>query len=239
MLFNLIKSDPDILRPNTEVHSIFGIFPGSIWNGGGISVSGSVSRQKIQSIITSYNEVYNIPLAFTFTNQNLNQMQYYDTYSNIIAEEGHNGKNYIIVADPHLEEYLRKNYPNYKYCRSIIAAKDKPYILDDSYDLSVMRRNKNNDWNYLEQIPLEDRTHIEFLCNDPCPDDCPRLYTHYKDYARAQSRLDECGFGIECTQLQKKGKFQFHHLTSLQTYISREMIDEQYLPLGFNKIKCY
>ena len=41
----------------------------------------------------------------------------------------------------------------------------------------------NNNWEYLETIPEDKRGKIEFLCTDPCPDNCPRIYTHYKNFA--------------------------------------------------------
>ena len=76
-------------------------------------------------------------------------------------------------------EYLRKNYPNYKYYRSIIAAKDIAYNTEN-YHMSVVNRNWVNDFKKLNSIPVEQRDKIEIICNDVCIDDCPRTYEHYK-----------------------------------------------------------
>ena len=227
---------PEIFIPNTEIACIYGNFPGSIWNGGGMNFGGQFTRNEIQEMIDFYNHVLHIPLRFTFTNPLIDERHLNDVYGNIIAECGHNGMNEILTSSVILENYLREKYPNYKYGRSIIAAREEPIDLSDKYFLSVLRRRLNNNWEYLDTIPLELRHKVEFLCTDPCPDNCPRLYTHYRDFARAQLELNptpECA----CTMGAVKGVFQYHYSKTLETHISREMIDKEYLPRGFNQFK--
>lgn len=241
IIVKMKKDHPEVFYPNTEISAIFGNFPACIWNGGGVLTSGSMTRNEIEDIIGHFNYELNLPLRFTFTNVFCTENQTFDTYANIIAECGNNGKNQILVVNGTLEKYLREHYKNYKYCRSIIAARDIPYSLHGpfgDYFLSVMRRNCNNDWEYLDTIPIEDRTHIEFLCTDPCPDNCPRLYTHYRDFARCQSEFKELDESTKCSMWDVKGEFLYHFLThNLKTYISRDMIDNEYLPKGFNEFK--
>lgn len=233
------KKYPDILYPNTEIYSIFGIFPGSIWNGGGFTTNGAVSRETIEEIIKFYNEELNVSLSFTFTNPILEEKHYYDTYSNLIAELGNNGKNIILVSDTKFESYLRKNYPNYRYVRSIIATENDFYSLESpygKYDMSVLARRKNNDWEYLNSIPMEDRSKIEILCNERCINNCPNAYNHYRTMAEAQLQLKDRDSSELC---QYQGIFSHKDMKDKSTsYISRSMIDEIYLPKGFNKFKC-
>lgn len=240
--FSLSTEYPEILYPNTEIYTIFGIFPGCIWCGGRGTFGGQATRWQMEDMINYYNEELEIPLTFTFTNPLLEEKHYYDTYGNIIAELGNNNKNKILVSDLEFEHYLRTNYPNYKYCRSIIASEEKPYALSSpygEYEISVLKRRKNNDWNYLDTIPQEDRASIEFLCNDPCPDNCPRIYTHYLDLAKGQLMLTNQVDGWNCTMGQVQGIFRHHYSTTqLKTYITREAIDKLYLPRGFCKFKC-
>lgn len=236
---NLKAEAPYIFLPNSEIASVFGIFPGAIWNGGGMSFGGQKiwTREEMKSIIEYYNFELHIPLRFTFTNPLLAQEHVYDTFCNVIAECGHNGYNEILVVSPILEAYLRERYPNYKYCRSIIGTREIPCDLSDKYDLTVMRRIKNNDWEFLEQIPQEKRHKVEFLCTDPCPDNCPRLYTHYRDFARGTLEFSTSDESQRCNMFEVKGRFKHHYTTGLKTYISREMIDNEYLPRGFNQFK--
>lgn len=239
----LISQDhPEVLLPDTELYTLFGNFPSCIWDGGRYSVGGSVPKSVIKEIIEFYNIKLNVSLTFTFTNPLLEKKHCDDLYSNIIAECGNNGHNSILITNPILEEYLRNNYKNYKYCRSILAAEEKPYSLTSdygTYDISVLRRSNNNNWSYLRTIPLEDRPHIELLCNDPCPDDCPRIYTHYKDFGKAQLELDDKAPNLNCTMRKIQGTFVYNYTkTKVKSYISREMIDNIYLPNGFCKFKC-
>lgn len=227
----------DFLLPNTGIACVYGNFPSCIWNGGGINVNGSWTKPQIQELIEFYNYGLHIPLRFTFTNPLIDERHLNDTYSNMIAECGHNGMNEILTSSPVLEKYLREKYPKYKFCRSIIGARDQAVDFSDKYYLSVCQRRMNNNWEFLESIPEEKRHKIEFLCTDPCPDNCPRLYTHYRDFARAQLEYlpgtPECA----CSMNEVKGIFSHKYMHGLETYISREMIDKDYLPRGFNQFK--
>lgn len=236
-LVDLKQEASDFWRPNTEIACVYGNFPSCIWNGGGLNVSGSWNRRDIMALIEFYNYTLRIPLRFTFTNPLIDERHLHDCYANMIAECGHNGMNEILTSSTILEKYLREKYPNYKYCRSIIGARDQAIDLSDKYYLTVCQRRMNNNWEFLESIPEEQRHKVEFLCTDPCPDNCPRLYTHYRDFARAQIEYlpgtPECA----CSMNDIKGAFSHKYLHTLQTYISREKIDSEYLPRGFNQFK--
>ena len=241
-LAQIIQETPDVLLPNTELYTLFGVFPGCIWNGGGVSIGGNILRDQVEDTIMYYNEELNIPLTFTFTNPILEEKHYYDTYCNMIAEVGNNGKNAILVSNLEFEKYLRENYKNYRYCRSILASENIPYTLDGpygKYDISVMKRGNNNNWEYLNTIPMEDRSSIELLCNDPCIDNCPRIYSHYSDMARAQLEYSTQVEGLQCSIDPELRHFLYKYIKSeLTSYISRDMIDKEYLPKGFCKFKC-
>ena len=55
----------------------------------------------------------------------------------------------------------------------------------ENYYQIVLPRRKVKDFDFLNSISKENRDKFELLCNDPCPVTCPRLYTHYKDFAKA------------------------------------------------------
>lgn len=236
-LIDLSQQERDFLLPNTGIACVYGNFPSCIWNGGGINISGVWSKQDIIALIEYYNYALHIPLRFTFTNPLIDERHLSDTYANMIAECGHNGMNEILTSSIILENYLREKYPKYKFCRSIIGARDSAVDLSDKYYLSVCQRRMNNNWEFLETIPEDKRHKVEFLCTDPCPDNCPRLYTHYRDFARAQLEFSPGTPECECSMNNVKGVFVHKYLHGLETYISREMIDKDYLPRGFNQFK--
>lgn len=233
----LRRQHPEIWIPDSEIACVFGNFPSAIWNGGGVNHGGTVTREVIQDTFNFYNYELNMPLRLTFTNPLITEEHCHDIYCNIIAECGHNGKNEILTSSPVLENYLRNKYPNYKYCRSIIGAREEPIALDPKYHIEVMRRRMNNNWEFLETIPMNLRPKVEFLCTDPCPDNCPRLYTHYRDFARSQLEYSVSNPECACSMTEVKGDLPYNYTTTLETYISREMIDKEYLPRGFNQFK--
>jgi len=230
------------LLPNTEIYTIFGMFPGALWNSGAACTAGSVSSEVVKNYIDFYNNELNIPLTFNFTNKLITKEQCYDTYCNIIAELGNNGKNSILCCEGELESYLRKNYTNYTFNRSIVDSEKIPYRFSSNsgeYKISVLQRAKNNNWDFLDSIPQEYRERIEFLCNDPCPDNCPYIYAHYDRLAKKQIEMGELAPPqLECRMSGVKGDFQYLFRTTQKSYISREMIDKNYLPKGFCKFKC-
>lgn len=237
--WNVRKDHPEAFYDDTKISAIFGIFNNCIWNGGGIDWGRHYCVEAMKDIIGFYNNEMGIPIRFTFTNSLISEQECWDSYANAIVEAGHNGQNEILTVSKTLEHYLRKNYPNYGYCKSIIGAQDEPYSKDPNYKITVMQRRKNNDWDFLNQIDPLDRQRIEFLCNDPCPDDCPRLYTHYRDFARATLEHRFETPGRDCTMGHLKGDFPRHYMVNnCETYISREMIENDYYPKGFNQFKC-
>lgn len=236
MIVHMKREHPEAFYEDCRIASVFGCFRGAIWNGGSVFIGGSATRDRVQSIIDYYNYELGLPIRFTFTNSLITQEQCYDTYCNMIAECGHNGRNEILVVFPTLENYLREKYPNYKYCRSIIAAENQPYNDDPKYGLTVMQRIKNNDWEYLDKIPQDVRHKIEFLCTDPCPDNCPRLYTHYRAYARATIDM-KLNDGCACIMNQTQGPWVNHYAKTQKTYITRDQIVNEYVPRNFSQFK--
>lgn len=234
----LYREHPETIRPNTEIASIFGNFPWCVWNGGGIDRADMpFMREQIEEYVHFYNFEMKVPLRLTFTNPLISEEQLKDTYANMIAEVCHNGHNEILTSSPVLENYLREKYPNYKYCKSIIGSREVAIDLDDKYDLVVARRAVNNNWDILDTVPLEKRTSIEFLCTDPCPVDCPRIYSHYRAFARATLEYTVEEPMADCSMHKVKGPFPHNYMRQLSTTITREMIDEQYIPKGFNQFK--
>lgn len=233
-LLELQKIAPHMLYPNQGISFIYGCVPNAIWNGGSILLHQRIyHKPEVKEYIDYINNTLNLPIAWTFTNPLIGEKECYDSYCNMLAELGHNGKNYILVSSPILEKYLREHYPNYKYCRSIIVAtneKEAPLIYDNpDYEFSVLQRAYNNDFEYLKSIPEEYRHKVEILTTDRCPPNCPRIYTHYVAFANAQIKYDYKYPGIPCTQEQ--------YAEGNPLVITKQMIDEIYVPLGYTHFK--
>ena len=169
---------------NFSIKAIFGSFPSMIWNGGTI-ITGVQDLGYVKNLIQRYSNL-NIPLHLTLTNPSLTKEDCYDRWCNAVLKECYNGINKVIISSPYLEEYIRKNYPDYKIIKSIITTEeDRDYVKDlNEYDMVVLPRRLVKNFDYLNSIPEDKRNRFELLCNDPCPISCPFLYNHYKEYAK-------------------------------------------------------
>lgn len=223
------------------ISSIYGTFPNCVWNGGSCYIGGpTYSYDYMKNKIESFNEK-GIAIRIIATNPLIEAHHLHDTYANLIMDAANNGFNEVVVCSSLLEDYLRDKYPNFKYVKSILASyeENKSITLDDKYYMSCMMRAANNNWNYLDKIPPEKRHMVEFLCTDPCPDNCPRIKTHYHQMAEIQLTLGKDGnLANYCSMNQlQRGELKNNYTHSLKSYINREQIIKDYVPRGFTNFK--
>lgn len=237
-MLDLQKKYPYAFANNTEVYGFYGNFSNVIWNGGRYINFKRSTKDEIQEIFFTYNNYLKIPLRLTFTNSLITEKECYDTYSNIVAELGHNGMNEILVNSPVLEEYLRKNYPNYKYCKSITSNTPFNTELNEKYYMEVLPKYHNNNWDFLNTISTEKKSKTEILCNDNCPADCKCTYSHYADLDRATlnfqiHKKDTCRYPFTAEQTA----FLHDTMSKEHNNIPRDLIHKDYLPNGFQYFK--
>ncbi|MBO4781117.1 MAG: hypothetical protein J5522_01865, partial [Lachnospiraceae bacterium] len=107
-LIQLMKQYPEKFYEGYEVGSVYGTFPGAIWNGGR-AVFGIISKSNIQAVLDNYNNL-GVPVRFTWTNSLIEEKHLNDTYCNLIMDLANNGKNQVLVNREVLGDYLRKTY---------------------------------------------------------------------------------------------------------------------------------
>lgn len=183
-----------LFRENIEIGSIYGTFPGAIWNGGRPTTGHCDEKHMID--IINYFEKVNIPARFTFTNSVVDKSHLTDEYCNMILKIANNGKNEIIVNNPILEDYLREHYPNFKYILSTTACIrdiDKINELSEVYDYVVINYNDNKNDDFLNALVNRDK--IEIMVNELCVPNCPNRVHHYEFLAKKQLGL----VPYECT----------------------------------------
>lgn len=233
-LLNLMNDYPSRFREGYKIGSVYGTFPGAIWNGGR-AVYGTTSKADIEKLIKAYNS-RNIPVRFTWTNSLLEEKHVYDTYCNLIMEIANNGMNQVLANRPCLEEYVRKTYPKFKLIssttkrmtdlNSIIEEVQKDYflvVLD--YDL-----NHNPEvLNALEQYAGK----IEILVNEICFPNCPKRADHYKAESLSQLEFD-LQTDFKCPN--KNGVRVFTECMKRPAFISNEEI-QSYIDRGFVNFK--
>ena len=231
-LLELIQQYPIMFYDDFKIGAVFGNFPNCIWNGGGITLGRYVSSEEQKSISATFN-AFGVPLRLTMTNLLVEDSDCLDRYANYIMENLNNGFNQVLVASPILEKYIREKYPEYPIVKSILAAEHQFYDDSDKYFMSVLKKHKNDDIEFLQSIQNKDK--IEMLANETCNENCPRAYTHYLDFAQQQlyqecknDLIIDCSYNRDFCFLKAKNS----HLT-----ISREQIKEIYEPMGFKHFK--
>ena len=116
VIINLMKDYPEKFRDGYRIGSVYGTFPGAIWNGGR-AVFGITGKNDIENILKIYNS-RGIPVRFTWTNSLIEEKHLQDTYCNLIMRMADNGLNQVLVNTPVLEEYIRREYPDFKLISS-------------------------------------------------------------------------------------------------------------------------
>ncbi|MBQ1538518.1 MAG: hypothetical protein IIZ73_09415 [Ruminococcus sp.] len=257
--FNLIFSEmlkryPEYFREGVEIASVYGCFPPSLWNGGRMC-GGYCDTSFIKQVISSFNE-RGIPLRFTFTNPMLEKKHLNDGFCNMVMKLADNGLNEAIVFSPLLEEYIRKNYPNYKLTSSTCKRITDPDTLyaevEKDYHIVVIDYDLNNKFDILEKIP--DKEKCELLVNACCDPGCKMRSEHYRTIGLQQieyatfmknhpntdypiSRLNEkIPEGKKFEQCPSVGRTVFD-IQQMSTHISPDDIWNKYVPMGFSQFK--
>lgn len=182
---HLYNENREYFRNNVQIQSIFGNFPYCTWDGGrNFPFYEQVSKERIQYIKNSYN-AYNVNTRFIFTNPVLEKEDLDDRFCNLVLSLCQDDQHSEVVINSDLmKEYIQQNYPQYKIISSTtkcITNKEKALleIQDDDYYQICLDYNLNKDKDFLQTIPMQDRSKVEFLTNAICPSNCPHRKKHY------------------------------------------------------------
>lgn len=178
----LLNKYPDAFYTNRKIIEIYGNFAGSLWNGRTPDYGQRLLHNNNIKYIKNKIEDLNLNFNITFNNHLINEKDLDDPMSNMIASIFHTGNHAITVSSPILFDYLKTKYPNYKFYYSAIST-ENINLLDNQdlflkYDKILWPRKDNNNWEEINKIPLNNKSQIEFLCNDICTPFCNRII-HY------------------------------------------------------------
>lgn len=234
VIINMMKDYPDKFRDGYRIGSAYGTFPGAIWNGGR-AVFGITGKSDIQSVLKIYNS-RGIPVRFTWTNSLIEEKHVHDTYCNLIMQLADNGLNQVLVNAPVLEEYIRREYPDYKLISSttkrITDTDSLCEELNKDYYLVVLDYDMNHDEAALTTIePYAGR--VEILVNEVCYPGCPKRAEHYRQQSRMQLEFD-VNTGFPCPNQTEKREFA--ECMKRPAFISNEEIGS-YIDRGFVNFK--
>ena len=243
---SLLKTKPEFFREEVEVASVFGCFPYALWNGGRLCPpEDQCDKAFIRSVIKNIN-AQGLPVRYTFTNPLLEEADLRDPFCNFCMEAGDNGKNEVLVFSPLLEEYLRTRYPSYAYdsttCKEIRDVDDLNAELERDYKYVVLDYNLNNHWELLSRVEHPEK--LEILINSCCTPACKRRGEHYRQIARDERTVlmnrtlpPEKRKPTPAWTCQYGDRAGIPNIKDYPTFVSPEMIREEYLPRGINNFK--
>ena len=235
ILMNAMEAFPDKFRDGYKIGSVYGTIPGAIWNGGR-TVLGSTTKPEIEKIVETYNS-RGIPVRFTWTNSLIEEKHVWDTYCNMIMKVADNGMNQVLVNRPVLEEYIRREYPGYRFISSttkrLLNVEDIRRELGKDYFLVVLDYDLNKKEEVLKELePVADK--LEILVNEICYPNCPKRLEHYRDESRLQLEY-ETRSEFRCpNQLEEKRNFK--ECMTRPAFLSNEDI-EAYAKRGYVNFK--
>lgn len=225
-LLKLMRKEPQTFYDDFKIGAIFGNFPNCIWNGGRALFGRHVNVAEMREISETFND-FGIPLRLTMTNLIINETDVHDRYANYIMQNLNNGFNQVLIANKTLEEYVRKTYPEYPIIRSILSTENIYYDDSDKYFMSVLRRHKNADIEFLKSIKNKDK--IEMLANETCLDDLNLSKKQcYLDNNNKEPLFIDCDYNIN---------FMRKQFYTSKLCLTRDKIKEIYEPMGFKHFK--
>lgn len=229
-----------------EIASIYGAPSGCIWNGGRTGFSGTEenSAKKVLELV----EKYGISARLTFSNSLLRKEHLSDRKCNEICRlfENRNGRskirNGIIVHSEILLDYLKERYPNFYFVSSTTKVitdfqgfKDELDRKDFSFVVPDFRLNKSIE--RLESLSEEQKSKVEFLCNECCWTGCKERKICYENVSRKNLGEDkDCPDHI-CKSPGGENGYVFSKAMRNPAFIGINKIKNIYLPLGFSNFK--
>ncbi|MBQ8180824.1 MAG: hypothetical protein IJ010_02465 [Ruminococcus sp.] len=250
VFISMLKNCPHYFREGVEIASVFGAFPQSLWNGGRTNM-GLCNMDFVSRAVKTFNN-QGVPLRFTFTNPVLEEKHLSDKFCNDVMKLADNGFNEVIINSPLLEDYIRKNYPNYKLtsstCKRITDPEELREELEKDYHIVVLDYDLNNKFDILEALPHKEK--CEILVNACCNPGCKMRKEHYRRLGLQQiqfcehirknpgkpmkfSKDDKNSVDMNCG-CEERTIFDNRKLS---TNISPDDIWEKYVPMGFEHFK--
>ncbi|MBO4523674.1 MAG: hypothetical protein J5723_03235 [Ruminococcus sp.] len=254
VFLTMLENSPELFRDGVEIASIYGIFPPSLWNGGRV-MHGMCQKDFVRGV-TKYFNGKGIPLRFTFTNPMIEKKHLSDEFCNMVMHIADNGMNECIVMSPVLEDYIRKNYPNFKLtsstCKRITEPEKLYEEVEKDYHIVVIDYDLNNKFDILEKIP--NKSKCEILVNACCNPGCANRSLHYQTIGLEQiayanhvrkypnAPFDSDKFAKEHPEAKAVFECKCEHrslfdIKALSSHITPDDIWNKYVPMGFNQFK--
>ncbi len=220
-----------------DITSIYGAPSDCLWGGGRISESECIPDKAIKLA----NE-YGISARLTFSNSLLTEEHLSDRKCNRLCKllaENKGTQNGVIVHSDLLLGYLKEKYPELYFVSSttkVITSFDKmrEELNREEFSYVVPDFRLNKELEKLKMLSHEEKSKVEFLCNECCYVGCKERKECYEVVSRKS-----LGEDVEhiCHAPNSEGGYRFSKAMRSPAFIGTDDIIGTYLPMGFENFK--
>ena len=221
-----------------EIGSIYGAPADCLWGGGRVGF-GEALPEDVAEMMRDYP----ISARLTFSNSLIREEHLSDRKCNSLCslfETGGPVENGIIVHSDLLLQYLRTTYPGFYFVSSTTKVLTEfSQLLNEinrcefRYVVPDFRLNKAFD--RLDELTVDQKQKVEFLCNECCWYECPDRKACYENVSR-KSLGETCEDHI-CVSPDAEMGYRFSAAMRNPGFIGIEEIQNVYMPGGFSHFK--
>ena len=221
-----------------EIGSIYGAPGDCLWGGGRVGFGDARAED-----VAALTREYGISARLTFSNSLIREEHLGDAKCNALCalfERNGTAQNGIIICSDLLMETIRKRYPGFYFVssttkvlrefsefRAELGRKDFRYVVPD------FRLNRSLE--QLRTLTEEEKSKVEFLCNECCWFDCPERKACYESVSRMS--LGEDGPAHVCASPNAGRGYRFSDAMRNPGFIGTKEIRVIYRPAGFSHFK--
>lgn len=236
VFLELYKSHREYFYDWCQIGSIYGSPTDCLWGGGRVEISTAWPEDVIKLMAK-----HGISARLTFSNSLLTKEHLIDKKCNdlcrLFEKSGNNG---VILHSDLLLEYIKDNYPAlYRVSSTTKVITDfaefKRELDRDEFSYVVADFRLNNQLSLLSTLSDRQKDKVEFLCNECCSFDCISRKDCYEDVSR--KNLGIKGEDHVCPNLDSNSGYMFSKAMENPGFISREAIENIFLPMGFSHYK--
>lgn len=221
-----------------EIGSIYGAPADCIWGGGRVGF-GDADASEVADLMREYE----ISSRLAFSNSLLEEKHLQDKKSNRLCQLfEHNGsvQSGVIVHSDQLLHYLQKEYPDFYFVSSTTKVltdfRDLEQELNrDEFTYVVPDFRLNTSLDKLSGLSKEQKSKVEFLCNECCWYSCYDRKACYENVSR-KSLGDNCPDHRCVSPTAEKG-YRFSDAMENPGFIGIDAIRNVYMPAGFSQFK--
>lgn len=204
ILLDIQEKEPLLFTNKIVIDSVYGHFPGALWNGGRGCIGGT-TYENIYNTIKFFND-HKVSVRLTCTNSEIEEKHLSDHYCNTILELASKCSqetgiaNGVNVNRDMLRNHVMRNYPDLYLIYSTTKCIDDIDLFNKMSEntLTVANYNWNKD---ILTKGIKHPENVELLVNEACIENCPNRAAHYSDIGKQQiiahSNGYKCPFGAE------------------------------------------